>query len=711
MAIQNDNQAAALISKSRSGKISPDEQRDLDDYLARSDASTDYDRFIDAIESSAASNANNPLEELSETIDSTIHLSELSKERMRRSVQASERAAEGSSYSIPSNSGGHLQVADANTEYYTGANHLDEEPETLEAERRVSETRFTLLQMIGEGGLGTVWLARDEKLGRNVALKELNEKAAKSAKHWRRFQREAEITGHLEHPNVVPLYMSGINEKTGRPFYVMRFLGKQTLAQAIAEYHGKIANRIDEPLDLQRLLNSFLKVCEAIAYAHARGVIHRDLKPENIVLDNFGQVVVLDWGLAKLESDSELGTKMALAAGSHPDENENIFKTFDGSVIGTPLFMSPEQALGKLNEIDFKTDIYGLGAILFAILTGNAPHLNSNKSKDGSLRVESFLQAIADESTPVPSDTRSDVPRDLELICMRAMAHEKYARHTSASELASDVENWIAGRREKRARFDSMLQQGRDLRSRLCVQVRQHVATAQFMLELPPIQGLKEAVGEEAGLNGEQYAIWRERLSAILIALLKSKPSACALSYSRLKDDRIQEFVRVERSQQDPTNIRSVPQSRLRNSNANTFHKMVIEQFPGEWQLDFDCTTAGTIRIVCGIPVFDAVTEEPFGLVLAEADLGNLISPELRLIHSESHVYVVDPKDNILFSTHSGREVKAKLAGELIPNWEKIRDALQQNGDYLDDGSEVYVTTLELSRQTEAMHIVFVNKD
>ena len=302
---------------------------------------------------------------------------------------------------------------------------------------RQLDSRYTLIRKIGEGGLGDVWLGRDENLKRNVAIKEMNRSAIGSEKAWQRFHREAEITGHLEHPNVVSLYQSGTDPQTGEPFYVMRFVGKRTLADAIAEYHERCDIGKCDPLILHRLLSAFLDVCQAIAYAHSRGVIHRDLKPENVALDNYGQVIVLDWGLAKLSEDGDLGAQ--LSGETHVPDSV-LAKTMVGEAIGTPLFMAPEQAAGDLQAIDHKTDIYGLGAILFGILTGSPPHEKSSAGQQGMLPIEEILKTISQNETPSPRDYVKSVPIELEAICKKAMSKKKYARHESASDLATEVE-------------------------------------------------------------------------------------------------------------------------------------------------------------------------------------------------------------------------------------------------------------------------------
>ena len=621
-------------------------------------------------------------------------LSQVAKERLKRSVRKAARE----SYSWSSARSTHddaRAVAEDVTAYFVSDAHQDEPVEEIEQNRH-AVSRFTLLHKIGEGGLGTVWLARDERLKRNVALKEMTEAAAGSKKVAQRFQREAEITAHLEHPHVVPLYLSGVNPDTGLPFYAMRFLGKRTLEEAIQEYHARLQVHADDSVDLLRLLNAFLDVCQAIAFAHSRGVIHRDLKPENVALDNFGQVLVLDWGLAKLDSEGELCTRLALSGN---ESVSHLGNTLEGDVVGTPLYMAPEQAAGKLDDVDSRTDVYGLGAILFAILTGKAPHASAKS--EGTVR--QFLDSISSADAPSPSEINPDAPRDLAIICQRALAKEKFARYSSATELATEVENWIAGKREKEARFDAMYMSARDLKSRLCVQIRQLIATTQFMVELPPIQGLLSNVDKK---DKEEFVTWRIRLAQILQALAKTKPTVSGLSFSRISDQKIEEYVRVERSLMDVANVRNLPQSRLRKGVASTFHQVVLQQFPGECAIDFDCTTAGTVRLVCGVPVFDDETEEPFGIVCTEAEIGNFVRPELEMIGQRDRIYLIDDNDSVIFASEREREVKQMDIEDLIPVWSELKSALQDADEYRDPNREFYATKMHLPQKYNSMSIV-----
>jgi serine/threonine-protein kinase len=229
--------------------------------------------------------------------------------------------------------------------------------------------RFRVLRPHAKGGLGEVFVARDEELHREVALKEIQNQHADDPASRARFVVEAEITGGLEHPGVVPVYGLG-HYADGRPFYAMRFIRGDSLHEAIDRFHQADAPGLDpreRNLALRALLGRFVDVCDAVAYAHSRGVLHRDLKPGNVMLGRYGETLVVDWGLAKplgcAEPDVPEGPlQPASGSGSAP--------TAAGEAVGTPAYMSPEQAAGRLDLLGPASDVYSLGATLYHLLTG-----------------------------------------------------------------------------------------------------------------------------------------------------------------------------------------------------------------------------------------------------------------------------------------------------------------------------------------------------
>ena len=294
-----------------------------------------------------------------------------------------------------------------------------------------SRARYTLTRLHATGGIGRVWVARDGDLGRDVALKELQPERAGNAVFSKRFVHEARITGQLEHPGIVPVYELVQGSDDQQQFYTMRFIKGRTLSDAARVYHLERAAGKADHLEQITLLNAFVGVCNAVAYAHSRGVIHRDLKGQNVVLGDFGAVIVLDWGFAKVVGDPEEGTEVpALVLDGAPDQ------TVQGQVIGTPAYRAPEQAMGRLDLIDRRTDVYGLGAMLYGILTGQAPFTGSD--------TQEVLRKVREEEPPPPHRVSNGVPAALEAVCLRALAKKPGERYNSASDLAREVQRWLA---------------------------------------------------------------------------------------------------------------------------------------------------------------------------------------------------------------------------------------------------------------------------
>jgi WD40 repeat protein/tRNA A-37 threonylcarbamoyl transferase component Bud32 len=293
--------------------------------------------------------------------------------------------------------------------------------------------RYTLTRLHATGGIGRVWVAHDSDLGREVALKELRPERADNSRLWARFLHEAQITGQLEHPGIVPVYELARRPDDQQPFYTMRFVKGRTLTEAVQAYHQKRAAGRVGPLELIALLNAFVAVCQAVAYAHSRGVIHRDLKGQNVVVGDFGEVIVLDWGFAKVLGRAD---ESAEAAPVVLAQEADVYQTVQGQVVGTPAYMAPEQAAGRLDLIDRRTDVYGLGALLFEILTGRPVFAGSE--------VPEVLRQVREEEPPRPRQVWAGVPRALEAVCLKALAKKPAARYASAAELAREVQHWLA---------------------------------------------------------------------------------------------------------------------------------------------------------------------------------------------------------------------------------------------------------------------------
>jgi PAS domain S-box-containing protein len=313
------------------------------------------------------------------------------------------------------------------------------------------DDRYRLTRLHASGGIGRVWLARDRSLGREIALKELQPERAHDSSLCTRFLREARITGQLEHPGVVPVYELARRPASLQPFYTMRFVKGRTLSEATRAYHDKRLAGHDDSLEFLGLLTAFVTVCNTIAYAHSRGVVHRDLKGQNVVLADFGEVVILDWGLAKLinQNGPESNT-----AGISLDTEElgDPELTVAGQTLGTPAYMAPEQAAGIVDQIGVRTDVYGLGAVLYEILTGRPPFYGPDTRE--------VLRKVREEPPIPPRELWDDAPSALEEVCLRALAKRPSDRHASASELAMEVQGW---QEKQRLQAEELLRQSEAL--------------------------------------------------------------------------------------------------------------------------------------------------------------------------------------------------------------------------------------------------------
>jgi serine/threonine protein kinase/tetratricopeptide (TPR) repeat protein len=327
-----------------------------------------------------------------------------------------------------------LADADVQRSVAGWAAERDDDPDrtrAFESGSAGNAVRYRILRPHARGGLGEVFVARDEELGREVALKEIQPEHADNMDSRGRFVREAEVTGGLEHPGIVAVYGLG-SYADGRPFYAMRFIQGDSLKEAIERFHARGKPDFSGS-EFRQLLGRFVDVCQAIAYAHSRGVLHRDLKPGNIMLGRFGETLVVDWGLAKVvgtkDADSD-GKTLNISSGSGQTP------TVQGRAIGTPAFMSPEQAAGRLDELGPATDVYSLGATLYALLANRPP-------VQGADLGEILRKSERGEWTPLRA-VNPAVPAPLAAIGAMAMAPRPADRYASVLALAADIERYLA---------------------------------------------------------------------------------------------------------------------------------------------------------------------------------------------------------------------------------------------------------------------------
>lgn len=292
-----------------------------------------------------------------------------------------------------------------------------------------SDTRYSVSSLHASGGIGRIYIAQDGDLRRKVALKSIHPRLHHHPSVQARFLREAQITGQLEHPNIVPVYELVRGQDGAVRFYTMRLVRGKTFRSEIRAFFAE--SSAQDRLAFHRLVAAYLNVCHAVEYAHSRSIIHRDLKPDNVMIGKFGEVALMDWGLAKHVTTVDLeSSAVELSAVTAADVSTPNFEP------GTPAYMAPEQAKAQSHLIGPRTDVYGLGAILFELLTGDVPHVQRGS--------QPLRDQIATDASPDPLARRPDASRALAAICRKAMAVEPRGRYPSAQSLADDIERYLA---------------------------------------------------------------------------------------------------------------------------------------------------------------------------------------------------------------------------------------------------------------------------
>jgi eukaryotic-like serine/threonine-protein kinase len=285
----------------------------------------------------------------------------------------------------------------------------------------LASKRFEYVGRIGSGGMGAVYCVRDRHLLREVAIKMLSPSLAADPKYVRRFLAEAQIQAQLDHPNIVPVHEMNVDHD-GTSYFTMRMVHGRSLADRIIASHLS-----PEPaVAVREMLGAFLKVCDAVAFAHSRGVLHLDIKPENIIMEDFGAVYLMDWGLARL----------AEPGATHGSVNISLeaADALVSGVAGSPSYMSPEQAQGSAGRVSERTDVFGLGAVLYAILAGRAPYLADT--------IEEVVQQARVGQRPALPGIPMGMPSlaQIAVSAGKAMAIDPRDRHPSALDLKREVE-------------------------------------------------------------------------------------------------------------------------------------------------------------------------------------------------------------------------------------------------------------------------------
>lgn len=324
------------------------------------------------------------------------------------------------------------------------------EPDTDVSQRQLgalgsttAQSHYQLVREIARGGMGKIFVGDEPRLKRQVAVKV---STVSEGGEDPRFSREAEVLARLAHPNIVPIHNIGVDSE-GRPFYSMKLVKGRTL-QAVLN-----ALKDGDPLTLKEypqttLLTIFCKICDAIAFAHSKGVLHRDLKPENVMVGEYGEVLAMDWGLAKDIGSNQGGHTSQIRVSATSD----FGMTMEGEVMGTPQYMSPEQAEGMVSELDQRSDIYSLGGILYATLTLRPPiegaTLNEVLTKVKGGQISSMTTKRGHKSSGAsvsPAAMEADVPEALQSVTRKAMATNREDRYASVEDLASDIKAYQNG--------------------------------------------------------------------------------------------------------------------------------------------------------------------------------------------------------------------------------------------------------------------------
>ncbi len=326
------------------------------------------------------------------------------------------------------------------------------------AERIALTARYSLQEEVARGGMGVILRVWDEDLRRTLAMKSMRgklrpeDRSPENAQTVSRFLEEAQITGQLDHPGVVPVHELGIDAK-GHVFFTMRMVKGVELSEVF-----RLSRAGEEGWNTVRCLGVILKVCEAMAYAHSKGVIHRDLKPANVMVGKFGETYVMDWGLAKVvgrKDSHDLRVdpmQSVMLSGVKTDRTDQIaisdrseespLLTMDGTVVGTPTYMPPEQAEGRVADLDFRADIYSLGALLYTLLTGRMPYVEPGAPTSAGTVLTRLLSG---PPTPIHQIDKTVAP-ELAAVCEKAMARKPDDRYPTVDAMAEDLRAYLEGR-------------------------------------------------------------------------------------------------------------------------------------------------------------------------------------------------------------------------------------------------------------------------
>ncbi len=561
--------------------------------------------------------------------------------------------------------------------------------------------RYRVIKSHARGGLGEVLVAQDEQLARRVALKQMHAPLSADPVRRRRFLREAEITGRLDHPGIVSILGVGQDEN-GNPCYAMEFVSGETLAEKARELHRQFAEsggslrKSFESTVIRPLVTRFISVCNTIAYAHSHGVIHRDIKPGNVMLGDYSATYVVDWGLAKsigqvvpvgdsqtspptfppVSCDAETTNAVDSVTADDDQSIADRSLTGIGTVMGTPAYMSPEQASGDMSNIGPASDIYSLGSTLYFVLTGRA-----SVGGDSDAR---WIEQLKSGRFPRPTAIQRLVPRALEAICLKAMATQPDHRYATALELAADLEHWMADE---------------------------------------PVAALQESVSEKLARFMRQHRAWTQSIAVAVVAIAiiasvfavllntqkniaesaESKSTLLARQKSQLADDQARLAAREATARKVAEEQNQLSLATLKSVVFSISRKLKLVAGAGEVRQALLKTSIDGLNRVAR--TLDTRTEIDRNLMIAHNDIG-------RTYLLAGNVEGTDSTAEALKHYTRANEIAQKLVAEnqddsdlqrqLSISYESIGDVLQQLGD-LKLAEAAYLHSLLISEQQVAM--------
>jgi len=596
--------------------------------------------------------------------------------------------------------------------------------------------KYKIITTINRGGMGVILQTRDLRIRRTVAMKVMKTSNQFSRENVLRFIDEAQLTGQLEHPNIIPVYELGLDDQ-GEIFYTMKFVKGTTLDDVLRGIRHGRQKTIDK-YPLGTLLTIFQKVSDAVAYAHAKGVVHRDLKPENIMIGSFGEVLVMDWGLAKnttggrREGPPEPTSEAAMQARAPLDDLRG-FETLHGLIVGTPPYISPEQARGELDKIDSRSDIYVLGGILYAILTlrppveGETVHEVVDKIVTSAIAPPSSLnQPVKRGSRKTPAKEVEEgapevivlahcpgkrIPESLSAVVMKSLALDPADRYQNVEDLQADIAAFQGGFATKAERAGwlkhSLLFAGRhkkEVALFVFFAAIFHVLVIGFFLQLTRER--------DRALVSEKRAIEQEQLAAARLIELAGTAPTYAAEAQQLMDDlnpiealeKIDYAIQQVPNQANYHNLRgNILQAQLRLDEAVEAYEQALRLNPklAEAELNRDLTRSVLARIGPDEQIKPAIVAELYSALISQGRRSAAENIEnqrgldkQRLARIYRDTFDRRGLQRQRFETNPDNTISVDFSKVVRPELEKLRD-IPVSGLNLDDTKIADISALK----------------